>query len=111
MIPGSKGENTYGYWKKNGYGQTYDRLVKPYVNAVFENCEFESKFYIDLSALIENNTVTLKNCTVNGVTLTAENWTSLVADEDNCGEGQISIELKNGTYMTANNVADYVIFK
>ncbi|MBR6545282.1 MAG: hypothetical protein IKT66_07705 [Alistipes sp.] len=93
------------------YTNVYGRLVKPYVNAVFENCEFESLFYIDLSALIDNNTVTLKNCTVNGVKLTAENWTSLVADEDNCGEGQISIELKNGSYMTADNVADYVIFE
>ena len=102
------------------YTNVYGRLVKPYVNAVFENCEFESLFYIDLSQLGKdgsgnvldaNAKITLKNCTVNGVKLTAQNWTSLVADEDNCGEGQISIELKNGTYMTANNVADYVIFE
>ncbi|MBR5197434.1 MAG: right-handed parallel beta-helix repeat-containing protein [Alistipes sp.] len=102
------------------YTNVYGRLVKPYVNAVFENCEFESLFYIDLSQLGKdgsgnvldaNAKITLKNCTVNGVKLTAENWTSLVADEDNCGEGQISIELKNGSYMTADNVADYVIFE
>ena len=93
------------------YTNVFGRLVKPYVNAVFENCEFGNKYYIDLSALGANQTVTLKNCTVNGVQLTAENWTSLVAPEDDCQNGQISIELKNGTYMTATNVADYVVIQ
>ena len=93
------------------YTNVYGRLGKPYVTTLFDGCEFGSKFYIDLSALKADQVVTLKNCTVNGVKLTAENWTSLVAPEDTCGEGQISIELKNGTYMTANNVADYVIFE
>jgi hypothetical protein len=55
--------------------------------------------------------VTIKNCTVNGVKLTAENWTSLVAPESTCAEGQISIELKDKSYMTAENVADYVVFE
>ena len=98
------GQGTY-------YTNVYGRLVKPYVNAIFDGCEFGSKFYIDLSALVADQVVTLKNCTVNGVKLTAQNWASLVAPEDTCGEGQISIELKNGTYMTADNVADYVIFE
>ena len=93
------------------YTNVYGRLVKPYINAVFNNCEFGNKYYIDLSALGANQTIVLKNCTVNGVKLTAENWTSLVAPEDTCGDGQISIELKNGTYMTAENVADYVVFE
>ena len=98
------GQGTY-------YTNVYGRLVKPYVNALFDGCEFGDKFYIDLSALGENQRVTLKNCTVNGVELTAENWTSLVAPEATCANGQISIELKNGTYMTAENVADYVVFE
>ena len=93
------------------YTNVYGRLGKPYVNTLFDGCEFCSKYYIDLSALGADQKVTLKNCTVNGVKLTAQNWTSLVAPEDTCGEGQISIELKNGTYMTDGNVADYITFE
>ena len=98
------GQGTY-------YTNVYGRLGKPYVTTLFEGCEFGSKYYIDLSALGANQVVTLKNCTVNGVKLTAENWASLVAPEDTCGDGQISIELKNGTYMTAENVADYIVIE
>ena len=98
------GQGTY-------YTNVYGRLGKPYVSTLFDGCNFCSKYYIDLSALGANQKVTLKNCTVNGVKITAENWTSLVAPEDTCGEGQISIELKNGTYMTAENVADYIVFE
>lgn len=102
------------------YTNVYGRLVKPYVDTVFENCEFSSKFYIDLSQLGKdgNNNelnsaakITLKNCTVNGVKLTAENWTQLIAAEDSCDEGQISIEAKNGSYMTADNILDYVVIE
>ena len=97
------GQGTY-------YTDVYGRLVKPYVNAVFDGCDFCSMAYLDLSAFVGTK-VTLKNCTVNGVKLTAENWTSLVAPEATCGEGQISVELKNGTYLTADNVADYIVFE
>ena len=98
------GQGTY-------YTNVYGRLGKPYVNTVFEGCDFCSKYYIDLSALGEGQKVTLKNCTVNGMKITANNWTRLVAPENTCGEGQISVELKNGTYLTAENVADYIIFE
>ena len=97
------GQGTY-------YTNVMGRLVKPYVDAVFEGCNFCSKCYIDLSAFVGTK-VTLKNCTVNGVKITAENWTRLVAPEDTCAEGQISVELKNGTFLTAENVADYIIFQ
>lgn len=93
------------------YSNVTGRLGKPYVNTVFEGCDFCSKYYIDLSALGEGQKVTLKNCTVNGMKITANNWTRLVAPENTCGEGQISVELKNGTYLTAENVADYIIFE
>jgi len=102
------------------YNNVFGRLTKPYVDAVYENCEFNSYYYIDLSQLGKdgdgnvlnpNAKITLKNCTVNGVKLTADNWTSLIATEDNCGVGQISIEGKDGSYMTASNVFDYVIIK
>lgn len=102
------------------YTDVFGRLVKPYVDTVFENCEFNSKFYIDLSQLGKdgdgivlnpNAKIVLKNCTVNGVKLTAENWQQLIVAEDDCGEGQISIEAKDGSYMTASNILDYVIFE
>ena len=92
------------------YNNVYGRLVKPYVDAVFENCDFCNKFYIDLSAF-EGTKVVIKNCTVNGMKITANNWTRLVAPEDTCSDGQISVELKNGTFLTAENVADYIIFE
>ena len=102
------------------YTNVYGRLVKPYVDTVFENCDFVSKYYIDLSALSTdgdgnvvnpNAKVILKNCTVDGVKLTAENWKELVAPEATCGAGQISVELKDGTYLTADNIVDYIIFE
>ena len=93
------------------YSSVTGRLVRPYVTTVFENCDFSDKYYIDLSALVAGHTVTLKNCTVNGVKLTAENWTSLIAPEDTCGAGQISIEGRNGSFMTASNVFDYVVIQ
>ncbi len=102
------------------YDNVYGRLVKPYVDTVFDGCEFESKFYIDLSQLGKDGDgnvldpdakIILKNCTVNGVKLTADNWTDLVVSESDCGNGQISIELKDGTYLTAENMVNYIIFE
>lgn len=109
---------TFGQGKY--YTTVYGRLVKPYVDTVFENCEFGSKFYIDLSALTTDGDgnvvnpdakVTLKNCTINGVKLTKENWKDLIAPENSCGEGQISVELKDGSYLSASNVVDYITFE
>ena len=97
------GQGTY-------YTNVWGRLVKPYVDAVFNGCDFCDKCYIDLSAFVGTK-VTVKDCTVNGVKITAENWTSLVAPEDTCGEGQISVELKNGTFLTGENVVDYIVFE
>ena len=97
------GQGTY-------YTNVWGRLVKPYVDAVFNGCDFCDKCYIDLSAFAGTKVI-VKNCSVNGVKITAENWTSLVAPEDTCGEGQISVELKNGTFLTAENVVDYIVFE
>ena len=97
------GQGTY-------YTNVYGRLVKPYVNAVFDGCDFCNKCYLDLSAFVGTKVV-VKNCTVNGVKITAENWASLVAPEATCEDGQISVELKNGSYLTADNVADYIVFE
>ena len=51
----------------------WNATVKPYVTSVFEGCSFEKGFYFDLSALAKGATITLSNCTVDGVVLTAEN--------------------------------------
>ena len=97
------GQGTY-------YTNVYGRLVKPYVNAVFDGCDFCNKCYLDLSAFVGTKVI-VKNCTVNGVKITAENWASLVAPEATCEDGQISVELKNGSYLTADNVVDYIVFE
>ena len=56
--------NYYNSWP-------YDSLVKPYINTVFENCDFADTYYLDLSSLNTNAKITFKNCTVNGQPLTA----------------------------------------
>ena len=93
------------------YTNVYGRLVRPYVNTTFTNCEFVSTYYVDLSALIADNTVTFDGCKVNGIALTASNWASMVVSESDCGAGQISIEGRNGSFMSSTNVFDYVTIK
>ena len=51
----------------------WNATVKPYVTSVFDGCSFEKGFNFDLSALVSGATVTLKNCTVDGVVLTSAN--------------------------------------
>lgn len=98
------GQGTY-------YNNVYGRLVKPYVDTVFEGCEFISQAYLDLSSLKAGDKVVLRGCTVNGVLLTNDNIAELIAPESTCGEGQMSIESRTGTYLTADNWADYVIIE
>ena len=92
----SFGENSYKYWQEEfGYDQDYDRLVKPYVSSTFKACTFSQGFYVDLSALGAGYTITLEDCVVGGVELTAANYANY-----------ITIELPSG-----RTVADCVIFK
>lgn len=51
----------------------WNATIKPYVTSVFEGCSFEKGFCFDFSALAKGATVTLTNCTVDGVVLTAAN--------------------------------------
>lgn len=51
----------------------WNATVKPYVTSVFEGCSFEKGCSFDLSELAKGATVTLTNCTVDGVVLTAGN--------------------------------------
>ena len=89
------GENSSKYWQNMGYDKDYDRLVRPYCNAVFTTCVFEQGYYIDLSALGADCKVTLNGCTTNGTKITADNY-----------EGYITIELPAGRTLD-----DCVIFK
>ncbi len=75
------GENTSKYWQGMGYDQDYDRLIRPYVTTTFTDCEFEKGYYIDLSALGADCTVTIVNCTVNGVVLTETNYSQYITIE------------------------------
>lgn len=88
------GENTSKYWQNMGYGQDYDRLIRPYASATFTGCTFEQDYYLDLSALGADCTVTLTDCVCNGVVITAENY-----DE------YITVELPSG-----RTLSDCVIF-
>ncbi len=51
----------------------WNGTIKPYVETVLEGCSFDKGFNVDLSALASGAKVTLTNCTVDGVVLTAEN--------------------------------------
>ena len=52
---------------------TWNGTIKPYVETVLEGCSFDKGFNIDLSSLASGAKVTLTNCTVDGVVLTAAN--------------------------------------
>lgn len=56
----------------------FDHLIKPYINTTLTNCEFEKDYYIDLSRLGSGCTVTLNNCTCNGVKITANNYSTYI---------------------------------
>ena len=47
--------------------------LKPYVTTTLKNCSFEKGYGLDLTALIAGETVTLTNCTVDGVVLNKDN--------------------------------------
>ena len=47
--------------------------LKPYVTTTLKNCSFEKGYGLDLTALIAGETVTLTNCTVDGVVLKEDN--------------------------------------
>ncbi|MBO5481585.1 MAG: hypothetical protein J6A63_10410 [Clostridia bacterium] len=72
------GANSKKYWQGFGYDADYDRLFRVYSDTYFTDCEFEKGYYLDLSA---GGTAHLKNCTVNGVKLTAENYADYVTIE------------------------------
>jgi hypothetical protein len=86
------GMNSSKYWTNMGYSEVYDRLFRVYSATTFTACEFEQGYYLDMSV---GGSAVLTDCVVNGVKLTAENYSDY-----------ITIELPEG-----KNLADCVIFK
>lgn len=60
------------------YSEMYHHYLRPFVTTTFTNCSFDKGFYIDLTKLPAGCTVTLTNCTCNGVTLTKDNFADYV---------------------------------
>lgn len=79
----------------------YDSLAKPYVTTTFDACDFADKYYLDLSALADGCKVTLKNCKVNGESITS----------DLCGINCDGTETFCVELPTGRNLADCVIFE
>ena len=63
---------------------------KPYTSTTLENCSFEDGFMIDFTEITDGEKLTFKNCTYNGVTLTAENFTTAVKVIDGDCTGKIA---------------------
>lgn len=52
----------------------YNANFKPQITTVLDGCTFEKEFYLDVTSLPAGATVTFKNCNVDGVKLTADNF-------------------------------------
>ncbi len=63
---------TSNYYADQNIDQ-YLHCLKPYTSTTLTNCEFENGYYIDLSQISNDESITLINCTVDGTVLTADN--------------------------------------
>lgn len=66
------------YYEK---GSLFCGGMRPYATTTLENCTFDKNFYISTTKLSESVTITMKNCKVNGVVLTKDNWMSYLKVE------------------------------
>ena len=87
------------------YTNVSGRLLKPYITTEFKNCEFKADYYIDLSSLGADQTVTFTNCTVNGVALTSVDQLQKTTNGDEgLTEGKLLYCEHNATSGIANLV-------
>ena len=93
------GANTGKYWQGFGYDQDYDRLLRPYISATLENCQFEQGYYLDLSVLANGKVVNINNCKCGDVVVTAENYASYITIEEG-NNGSVYI---NGVQVYSKN--------
>ena len=70
-------------FKKGTYGN-----FKPYASTTLTNCSFDAGFMIDFTSL--DGVITFKNCTYNGVKLTAANFATAVDVIDGDHTGKIA---------------------
>ena len=89
------------YWTSYGYPDVYGRLLKPYVTTTLTGCTFCESFYLDLSALLANQTVKLINCKIGGTVITSENITTLLGGYDET----------NSRYTYTNSIFEIVQFE
>ena len=82
---GNSTEATFNNVKftKGNYGN-----FKPYASTTLTNCSFDAGFMIDFTSL--NGVITFKNCTYNGVKLTAANFATAVDVIDGDFTGKIA---------------------
>ena len=64
------------------YDNAVGRLIRPYLSTTFTNCTFVKNAYLDLSALVAGETVTLVNCKVAGVDVTVDVFTTVEDHEE-----------------------------
>ena len=88
------------------YNNIYGRVLKPYANTVLTDCSFIEHMNLDLSELVIGNKVTFKNCTVNGLAVTADVFTvpTTGADYDT---KLFTVDLPSWT----TSIGDCIIFK
>ncbi len=71
-----------GTYYEDATNPAWDGCVKPYITTVFDGCSFEKGFTLDVSEIKDAETVTLKQCKVDGVVLTAANIATYIECDD-----------------------------
>ena len=88
------------------YDNAIGRLVRPYLSTTFTNCSFIKNAYLDLSALGAGETVTLVGCTVDGVDVTVDVFTT----EEDSAEIPFTYEAPAGVELVLTTVEGGVSF-
>ena len=76
-------EGTYYAAPATNYSSNDNALIRPYNKALFTNCDFQEGFVICFKEITAGETVTLDQCTCNGVVLTADNYASYITFDGN----------------------------
>ena len=87
------------------YNNIYGRVLKPYVNTTLTNCSFVEHMNLDLSELAQGQKITINNCTVNGVAVTADVFTVPTTDAEYDTE-LFTVDLPGW----ATSIADCIVF-
>lgn len=90
-----------------GKGTTGYANLRPYATTTLTGCEFAEVFTITRNSGVTGNafTITLTNCTVNGVDVTADNFAQLL-----CGDATDAYALQTATWITVIVNGETVVF-